>query len=108
MKEVEFNLSWNEAIEAMEAGKLVARRHWIDDAPVVLCLRPNDTVAEDFVPGIKTLPIALKSYIQRTGKGPVHFANGYCVYYVKSRSILNGWQPKSHDEEATDWGIVGE
>jgi hypothetical protein len=104
----EFNLSWEQAGEALEAGKLVARKHWAEQGGAVLCIRPNDRVTEDLVPTIKTLPIALKSYIQRTGKGPVQFDNGYCLYYTDSRVIQNGWQSTKTDRNATDWGIVGE
>jgi len=106
MQEIQFNLSWEQAVEAMGNGKLVARGLWAE--PVVLCLRPNDTITEDIVPNIKTLPLALKSYIQKTGKGAVHFTNAYCVYYTDSRTIDNGWTPLLEDKTATDWGIVGE
>jgi hypothetical protein len=107
-------LSFGDAIEAAKHGKLIARQGWNGKGMFVF-QRPADTLTTGFIPNVKSLPQAVKDWIDQhlddkinrgeIGLTPVKFSAYLCLK-AADNTIVNGWVPSQTDILAGDWIIL--
>lgn len=102
------------AVEALKQGKLVARSGW-NGKGMFLFMRPADELTTGFIPKVKSLPEAVKNWIEKnlddkenpgeTGLTPVKFGAYICMK-AADNTIVNGWLASQTDILADDWQII--
>lgn len=97
------NQNYGAALEAVKQGKRVAREGWNGKGMFVF-QRPADTLPEDFLPKVKSLPETVKGFLASRG-GAVAFTAYLCMYAADG-SIVNGWLASQTDMLAEDWAIL--
>ena len=107
-----FVLSYQEALDALDEGKMVARKHWLtfENGPMFLVATRKRTIKRESVGSEETLPDSLKKYIDAYLQGDLNISNGLSIFHVNSVTLSDGWQAsyghKDSDTEAKDWGII--
>jgi len=111
------NLNFGQAIEAVKAGKLVARSGWNGKGMFVF-MRPADVLPlKMVVQQVKSLPQAVKDYFHfncnNADGEPIPLDNGapvkftaYLCMKAADGSIVNGWLASQTDMLAEDWQIL--
>lgn len=97
------NMTFGEALEALKAGKKVARRGW-NGKGMWLCIPLRDGPREIPAEGIWGEPNA--DYAKRNG-GTVKVMP-YITMKAADGSIVMGWLASQTDMLSDDWEIVGE
>lgn len=107
-------LTFGAALEAAQQGKLIAREGWNGKGMFVF-MRPADTIPTSVIPNIKSLPEAVKVWIDKniddkenrgeTGLTAVKFTAYLCMK-AADNSIVNGWLASQTDMLANDWCIL--
>lgn len=111
---MQFNLTYLEAVDALEQGKVVGREAWIkhkynlNQQSYFLVPRPNDRVPSEMVNKIKTIPDTLKSYISKYCEGmDLNFINSVAIFCPATCTLeTNGWYATEEDYSANDWGVI--
>lgn len=108
------NLAFGSAINHVKDGKLVARKGW-NGKGMFIFMRPEDTITTGVIPNIKSLPPAVKEWIDKnvddkvnpgeSGLTPVKFTAYLCMK-AADNTIVNGWLASQTDMLATDWEVV--
>lgn len=108
------NLKFGQAIEAAKEGKLIARSGWNGKSMFVF-MRPGDTLTTAFIPNVKSLPQAVKNWIDahlddkinrgETGLQLVKFTPYLCMK-AADNTIVNGWLASQTDMLAEDWEVL--
>jgi len=108
------NMNFGWAIRMVQEGKLVAREGW-NGKKMFIFLRPGDTIKTGDIEKIRSLPEAVKKWIDQnvddkvnpgeSGLTPIHFTPYFCMK-AADNSIVNGWLASQTDMLAEDWTIV--
>lgn len=100
------NLSFSEALQALEAGKCVMRESWIGDKFVVNAEIDSDIPAE-VVPKMQSLPDSAKKLIGKTADKGIHYRNQcLLVKQFPSSSVATNYVPDWNDMFAKDWMVL--
>lgn len=97
------NLTFGQAIEAMNNGKRVAREGWNGKGMFVYKTVGN-TVSSDFIPKFASLPQSVKDFLAEKGKDVVFHAS--ITMYTAAGEMQPGWLASQADILATDWEIL--
>lgn len=108
------HLTFGQAIEAVKNGQLAARSGW-NGKGMFIFMRPSDELETGFIPKVKSLPQAVKDWIDKNlddkinqgeaGLTKVKFTAYICMK-AADNSIVNGWLASQTDILAEDWGII--
>lgn len=91
------------AIEYLKQGFRVARSGW-NGKGMFIFMRPEDTLAADFIPKVKSLPESVRNFLIEQ-KRNVKFGSYLCMYAADG-TIVNGWLASQTDILAEDWQIL--
>lgn len=94
---------FGQAINLLKEGKLVARTGW-NGKGMFIFMRPGDSISEETVLRIKTLPTDFKEWIEShpSESGNIVFGSYLCMKAADG-SIVNGWSASQTDMQAEDW-----
>jgi hypothetical protein len=99
------NIDFGLALCAAKRGQRVAREGW-NGKGMFIFMRPGDTLLNDFLPKVKSLPESVKDFlVARAGYDGVVFTPYLCMYAADG-SIVNGWLASQSDMLASDWTIL--
>lgn len=99
------NLSFGEALQALEAGKCIRRESWIGDKFVVKQI--DSDISAEIVPKMQSLPDSAKELIGKTADKDIHYRNQCLVIkQFPSSSVATNYVPDWNDMFAKDWMIV--
>lgn len=96
------NKTFGEALEALKAGKRVAREGWNGKGLFVFMQVPAE-IGFDIIPKMQSLPQSVKDEFIRRG-GAISYSNQLAL--VKTNNEINGWAPSTSDSLAKDWVIL--
>lgn len=97
-------LSFGIAIELLKQGQRVARAGW-NGKGMFIFMRPEDTLPEAVIAGVKSLPVSAKNFFVEQAR-PIKFT-GYLCMYAADGTIVNGWLASQTDILAEDWTLIG-
>jgi len=107
-------MNFGQALELVKQGKLVARQGW-NGKRMFIFMRPSDAIPTSVIPNIKSLPDAVKNWIDvnvddkqnqgETGLQKVVFTPYLCMK-AADNTIVNGWLASQTDMLAEDWEEV--
>lgn len=99
------NLSFGEALQALEAGKCVARKGWITTCFVVKQI--DSDIPAEVVPKMQSLPDSAKKIINKTHREDIHYRN-QCLMIVQDTetSVATNYVPDWNDMFAKDWMVL--
>jgi len=107
-------MNFGQAVEAAKNGKLIQRSGWNGKGMFVF-MRPGDSIQTGVIPNIKSLPQAVKDWIEsnindkhnpgESGLTPVVFTPYLCMK-AADNTIVNGWLASQTDILAEDWEEV--
>lgn len=99
------NLSFGEALQALEAGKCVARKGWITTCFVVKQI--DSDIPAEVVPKMQSLPDSAKQFIGKTANGDIHYRNQcLIVKQYPSSTVATNYVPDWNDMFAKDWIVL--
>lgn len=99
------NLSFGEALQALEAGKCVRRESWIGDKFVVKQI--DSDIPAEVVPKMQSLPDSAKQFIGKTANGDIHYRNQcLIVKQYPSSTVATNYVPDWNDMFAKDWMVL--
>lgn len=99
------NMSFGEALQALEAGKCVARKGWITTCFVVKQI--DSDIPAEVVPKMQSLPDSAKEIINKTHREDIHYRN-QCLMIVQDTetSVATNYVPDWNDMFAKDWIVL--
>lgn len=99
------NLSFGEALQALEAGKCIRRESWIGDKFAVKQI--NSDINAEIVPKMQSLPDSAKELINKTHREELHYRN-QCLMIVQDTetSVATNYVPDWNDMFAKDWMVL--
>lgn len=99
------NMSFGEALQALEAGKCVARKGWITTCFVVKQI--DSDIPAEVVPKMQSLPDSAKEIINKTHREDIHYRN-QCLMIVQGTetSVATNYVPDWNDMFAKDWMVL--
>lgn len=99
------NLSFGEALQALEAGKCVRRESWIGGRFVVKQI--DSDISAEIVSKIQSLPDSAKELIGKTVNKDIHYRN-QCLLAKQfpSSSAATNYVPDWNDMFAKDWMVL--
>lgn len=99
------NLSFGEALQALEAGKCVKRESWVGDKFVVKQI--DSDIPAEVVPKMQSLPDSAKQFIGKTANGDIHYRNQcLIVKQYPSSTVTTNYVPDWNDMFAKDWVVL--
>lgn len=99
------NLSFGEALQALEAGKCVRRESWIGDKFVVKQI--DSDISAEIVPKMQSLPDSAKELIGKTADKDIHYRNQcLAIKQFPSSSVATNYVPDWNDMFAKDWMVL--
>ena len=99
------NLSFGEALQALEAGKCVRRESWVGDKFVVKQI--DSDIPAEVVPKMQSLPDSAKQFIGKTAIGDIHYRNQcLIVKQYPSSTVATNYVPDWNDMFAKDWMVL--
>lgn len=99
------NMSFGEALQALEAGKCVKRECWIGDKFVVKQI--DSDIPAEVVPKMQSLPDSAKELIGKTADKDIHYRNQCLVIkQFPSSSVATNYVPDWNDMFAKDWMVL--
>lgn len=99
------NLSFGEALQALEAGKCVKRESWVGDKFVVKQI--DSDIPAEVVPKMQSLPDSAKQFIGKTANGDIHYRNQcLIVKQYPSSTVATNYVPDWNDMFAKDWVVL--
>jgi len=96
-------MKFGEAIEATKEGKRITRAGWNGEGMFVF-QRPSDTLENDFLPKVKSLPESVKEFLVKQNR-PIEFLSYLCLYSADGK-IVNGWLASQTDMLSEDWIVL--
>lgn len=99
------NLSFSEALQALETGRCVRRESWIGDKFVVKQI--DSDIPAEVVPKMQSLPDSAKKIINKTHREDIHYRN-QCLMIVQDTetSVATNYVPDWNDMFAKDWMVL--
>lgn len=99
------NMSFGEALQALEAGKCVARKGWITTCFVVKQI--DSDIPAEVVPKMQSLPDSAKEIINKTHREDIHYRN-QCLMIVQGTetSVATNYVSDWNDMFAKDWMVL--
>jgi hypothetical protein len=99
------NLSFGEALQALEAGKCIRRESWIGDKFAVKQI--DSDINAGIVPKMQSLPDSAKELINKTHREDIHYRN-QCLMIVQDTetSVATNYVPDWNDMFAKDWMVL--
>lgn len=99
------NMSFGEALQALEAGKCVRRESWVGDKFVVKQI--DSDIPAEVVPKMQSLPDSAKEIINKTHREDIHYRN-QCLMIVQDTetSVATNYVPDWNDMFAKDWMVL--
>lgn len=99
------NLSFGEALQALEAGKCIRRESWVGDKFVTKQI--DSDINAEIVPKIQSLPDSAKELINKTHREDIHYRN-QCLMIVQDTetSVATNYVPDWNDMFAKDWMVL--
>lgn len=97
------DLSFGSALVALKAGAMVGRKEW-SELGMFVFMSPANTLSQDFIPKITSLPESVKAFLINQGKN-IEFLP-FMSLWTASGEVLNGWQASQSDMLAQDWQIL--
>ena len=99
------NMSFGEALQALEAGKCVRRESWFGDKFVVKQI--DSDIPAEVVPKMQSLPDSAKQFIGKTAIGDIHYRNQcLIVKQYPSSTVATNYVPDWNDMFAKDWMVL--
>lgn len=99
------NMSFGEALQALEAGKCVRRESWYGDKFVVKQI--DSDIPAEVVPKMQSLPDSAKQFIGKTANGDIHYRNQcLIVKQYPSSTVATNYVPDWNDMFAKDWMVL--
>lgn len=99
------NLSFSEALQALEAGKCVMRESWIGDKFVTKQI--DSDINAEIVPKMQSLPDSAKELIGKTADKDIHYRNQcLLIKQFPSSSVATNYVPDWNDMFAKDWMVL--
>lgn len=99
------NLSFGEALQALEAGKCVKRESWVGDKFVVKQI--DSDIPAEVVPKMQSIPDSAKQFIGKTANGDIHYRNQcLIVKQYPSSTVATNYVPDWNDMFAKDWMVL--
>lgn len=99
------NLSFGEALQALEAGKCIRRESWVGDKFVVKQI--DSDIPAEVVPKMQSLPDSAKQFIGKTANGDIHYRNQcLIVKQYPSSTVATNYVPDWNDMFAKDWIVL--
>lgn len=99
------NLSFGEALQALEAGKCVRRESWVGDKFVVKQI--DSDIPAEVVPKMQSRPYSAKQFIGKTANGDIHYRNQcLIVKQYPSSTVATNYVPDWNDMFAKDWIVL--
>lgn len=99
------NLSFGEALQALEAGKCVRRESWLGDK--FLLMRQGTMVRGEDVPKLKSIPESSKPFIEKTNDSALHFMPSLLLCEQFSEwSEAKDYSPNGEDLFSKDWVVL--
>lgn len=99
------NLSFGEALQALEAGKCVTRESWIGDKFVTKQI--DSDINAEIVPKMQSLPDTAKKLIGITDDKDIHYRNQcLLIKQFPSSSVATNYVPDWNDMFAKDWVVL--
>lgn len=99
------NLSFGEALQALEAGKCIRRESWIGNKFVTKQI--DSDINAEIVPKMQSLPDSAKELINKTHREDIHYRN-QCLMIVQDTetSVATNYVPDWNDMFAKDWVVL--
>ena len=101
---VELELTFGQAIEALEQGHCIARKSW-NGKNIFICKQVPSTIMEDIIPKMQSLPQSAKDIIIQYGVHPLMYKNQMIIVNIITKEV-NSWVSIPSDTFAKDWYIV--
>lgn len=99
------NMSFGEALQALEVGKCVRRESWVGDKFVVKQI--DSDIPAEVVPKMQSLPDSAKQFIGKTADGDIHYRNQcLIVKQYPSSTVVTNYVPDWNDMFAKDWMVL--
>lgn len=99
------NLSFGEALQALEAGKCVRRESWIGGKFVVK--QKESDISAEAVSMMQSLPDSAKELIGKTVNKDIHYRNQcLLIKQFPSSSVATNYVPDWNDMFAKDWAVL--
>lgn len=99
------NLSFGEALQALEAGKCVRRESWVGDKFVTKQI--DSDINAEIVPKMQSLPDSAKELIGKTADKDIHYRNQcLLIKQFPSSSVATNYVPDWNDMFAKDWMVL--
>lgn len=99
------NLSFGEALQALEAGKCVTRESWVGDKFVTKQI--DSDINAEIVPKMQSLPDTAKKLIGITDDKDIHYRNQcLLIKQFPSSSVATNYVPDWNDMFAKDWMVL--
>jgi hypothetical protein len=99
---METNLSFGQAIEALQNGKRVAREGWNGKGLFVFRQVPSE-IGFDIIPKMQSLPQSVKDEFAKRG-GAITYQNQLAMVYPNN--AIYGWVASPSDVLENDWCIL--
>lgn len=100
------NLSFGQALIALQRGCNIARKEWGVGCFIVKQI--NSDITSDIVPKMQSLPEAAKKEIGKSGDGSIHYREQCLVIYPDKECgcMATNYVPDWQDMFSNDWMIV--
>lgn len=99
------NLSFGEALQALEAGKCVRRESWIGDKFITKQI--DSDINAEIVPKMQSLPDSAKELIGKTADKDIHYRNQcLLIKQFPSSSVATNYVPDWNDMFSKDWMVL--
>lgn len=102
MAEQTENLNFGQALEALKAGKLVARNGWNGKGMFIVKQIPA-VIGLDIIPKMQSLPQSAKEELINRDM-PISYENQMLIVNASGRA--DSWVPSSSDCFAEDWIVL--
>ena len=99
---MEANLSFGQAVDALQDGKRVSREGWNGKGLFVFRQVPSE-IGFDIIEKMQSLPQSVKDEFAKRG-GAITYQNQLAIVYPNN--AIHGWTPSSSDAMANDWLIL--
>lgn len=96
-------MNFGQAIEALKAGKRVAREGWENS---FVFQQVPATIYKETIPKMQSLPQDVKDYFELVlpEDGRICYSNQLVI--VSEQNVITGWAPSPSDVLARDWVIL--
>lgn len=99
------NLSFGEALQALEVGECIRRESWIGDKFITKQIDRN--INAEIVPKMQSLPDSAKELIGKTADKDIHCRNQcLLIKQFPSSSVDTNYVPDWNDMFAKDWMVL--